>query len=541
LEEEMKSRRTGQFSVLVLGITFGIISLWACSRSSGTAATASNTPGKTSVTVGIDENFGDNSPFGIAGGGRSRLLYQLYEYLAVREDFGCDWSDMVLVCAKSIKQIDDVTFNIELYDYIVDHANNKITAEDWVWACGENKAIGNWPKADSYIASVKAIDTYTVEIKLPYKGMGMLENVLMTIPVVSRAAYEASGDGMIKNPVSTAAYKLTELIPGSTAKMVKNENYWQKDASLVGPWSKQNVDEINFKVITEPAQMTISLEMGDIDAGEFVKAVELVNFTENNKPKDQYIIFERLEPMGSYLIPNCSTDSPVNNLLVRQAIFYAIDKQTVLDAAAGGHGRTMQAFASWVAGDFSSSWENRDYFKYNPEKSRQLLAQAGYKSGDLKLRIMAVNVGAYVMACQVIQQQLAEVGIELQINAYDDSLYSTYWSDQTKWDIAWRPRGCDDYTTFTWGLFFDANSFRWGGSSNWIYDNKLQDLWKQVSAVDTHSDATVRAFEQHLDDNAYGLGIYQNTAYIVGHSSVIKEWIVREGGDLIPGSCVYNF
>jgi peptide/nickel transport system substrate-binding protein len=537
LEEEMKSRGIAKlFIASVLGISFALIGFGSCDSKTGSAVTA-NTPTKTSVMVGIDGDFGDISPFGVPSGGRSRLLYQLYEYLAIREDFGCEWSKMELVCAKSIKQVDDVTFHIELYDYIVDHANNKITAEDWVWACGKNKELGNWPKADSFIASVKAIDTYTVEIKIPYKGMGMLENVLMTIPVVSRAAYEASGDGMIKNPVSTAPYRLTELIPGSTAKMVKNEGYWQKEASLVGSWSRQNLGEINFKVITEPAQMTISLEIGDIDVGEFVTPAELANFS----GKDQYSIFERLEPAGFFLLPNCSDDSPCNDLLVRQAIFYAIDRQTILDAAADGHGKTMQAVASYVASDFSPSWDNRDYFKYNPEKSRQLLAQAGYKPGDLKLRILVINNGSYVMGCQVIQQQLAEIGIDLQINSYDAGLFATYWFDQTKWDIVWNPWGCDDYVTFTWGLFYDASSFRWGGTSNWVYDDKLQDLWKQVSSVDTHSDVTVKAFEQHLEDNAYGLGGYQNLSYIVGYKNIIKEWVVREGGDLIPGSCIYNF
>jgi ABC-type transport system substrate-binding protein len=536
----MKNRKIVKLlMVSVLGFILCLSSLWAGGSQAGSAA--GRETGKKTVAVGIDQDFGDISPFGTPGSGRARLLYQLYEYLAVRERFGCDWSEMKMVCAKSIKQIDDVTFNIELYDYIVDQAGNKITAADWVWACGENKRIGNWPKADSFIASVRAISTYVVEIKLPYKGLGMLENVLMTIPVVSRAAYETSGNGMVTNPVTTGPYKLVELIPGSSAKMLKNENYWQKNPSLLGPWSKQNVDEITFKVITEPAQMTISLETGDVDAGEFVKAVELVNFSGQSRNRNQYTTFERLEPAGFYLLPNCSQDSPCNNLLVRQAIFYAINKQTILEAADGGHGRTMKAFASWVASDFSPSWNNRDYFEYNPEKSRQLLAQAGYKPGDLKLRILVVNVGSYVRACQVIQQHLAEVGIELQINAYDDSLQTTYLTDQTKWDLTWGFRGCDDYVTFTWGLIFDADSYKWGGTSNFIYDDKLQNLWKQVSNVDTHSDVTVKAFEQYVNDNAYGLGVYQNMAYIVGNGSLIKEWMVREGGDLIPGSCTYNF
>lgn len=144
------------------------------SNSEGGTAASGEGIGDT-ITIGVNSDWNDISPFGTLSNTRSAVKGNFYESLAARKDFGAELEDMVLVCAKEITQVDDLTYDVEMYDYIKDSEGNEITAEDYAWSAMTMKEKGNYEKLNSYLDSVTATGDYTVEIKLSDNPLGTIE------------------------------------------------------------------------------------------------------------------------------------------------------------------------------------------------------------------------------------------------------------------------------------------------------------------------------------------------------------------------------
>ena len=144
----MKKRKKWMTAVLALAL--GTSMLAGCGKDSGdksdVKADAGSNGAKQVVTVGANSDWGDISPFGTMSQTRSAVMYNFYEYMAVRKDFGAALEDMEKECAKEITQVDELTYEIEMYDNIKDSEGNAITAEDYAWAAATMKEKGNYEK-----------------------------------------------------------------------------------------------------------------------------------------------------------------------------------------------------------------------------------------------------------------------------------------------------------------------------------------------------------------------------------------------------------
>lgn len=491
----------------------------------------------TVVRVGIDADVSSISPFGPMDGGRAYVYQAIYEYMAQRVAFGASWDAMDLVCAKSITQVDDVTYDIEMYDYISDSAGNHITAADYVWAAYAMKESGNYPKM-FVLDTVEATGDYSVRLKITDNGLGNLEWLLSMVPVISQSAYEASADKMINNPITTAAYQVESFVNGSEVVLVKNENYWQTDESVRYVWSKQNVDRIEMKIIMDSTQMSVALKTNEIDMAELITPAVLGDFYVDGQATEGWIVDAQPATMVHSVVFNCSADSALNNLALRQAIGYAIDSETIMQFATSGHGKVLNAFANNCASDYIDAWDERDYFGQDLDKAKALLAESGFDTSQ-HLKLLVVHSDEYERVAQVIQAQLLEIGIIVDLNVVDGALQDTEYSISTAWDLGFAARGCDDYCTFPWMLLFNANGFSSGLNINLINDPTLQELYMACSSPETHSEETVAAFEQYLEDQAYGYGLYTGMRYCVANSAVCTALDMREGGEIKIGGCTY--
>ena len=139
---------------------------------------------------------------------------------------------------------------------------------------------------------------------------------------------------------------------------------------------------------------------------------------------------------------------------------------------------------------------------------------------------------------EVIQSELAEIGIDSEIVSVEDALYQTYKLDPTQFDLILDIKGTDDYCTFPWSLLFDNRSYD-GQTANFIVDDKLQSKLEASLSPDTHSQDTVDDFEQYLEENAYCYGLYTMNQYIVANSSKVTGFDYYKGSYLLPGGCTY--
>ena len=491
----------------------------------------------TEISVGIPGEYGDLSPFGGNSQGRNYVKYNLWETLAVFNQFGETYDNMDWVLAKEIKPVDDVTTDIEIYDSIYDTNGNHLTADDVVWSYEQAVSCGLFPKVKSNLKSMKKTGDYTVEMVLNGTGLGDLEYMLSYVAIASKSSYEASSDKMSNHPVATGPYKVVESVPGSRLVLEKNGDYWQKDTTKLAYTAKQPLQKITFNVIKETAQMAIALETGAIDIASSISSSEIGRFMQSNGTgKDGYLVNSTYGGMAVVLDFNCDAVSPLSNPKLRQAISYAIDRKGIVDGALQGYGKTIGTPGSRVCSDYDISWDDIDY-PYDPVKAKQLVKESGYKGETL--RIMTEQTAEQPIVAQMIQAYLSDVGINAKVLTYDNALFSQYRYQPDQFDMMIGIMGTSAYVVGAWDLQFNSKGSKNGAAACFAKDDKLQNLLEVAKGKNTHTRETVNAFASYQREMDYGLGLYCKASYCVANSKV-SEIVCHPFGHLIAGACSYR-
>ena len=169
---------------------------------------------------------------------------------------------------------------------------------------------------------------------------------------------------------------------------------------------------LTMKIVPEASQRTMMLETGEVDVAYEVPNNDISRIQEN---KDLQIL---TSPSMKIILMelNCSSDGPVGNPDVRKAVECAINKQTIVDSLLYGFGTVSDNIIPQSAQDYREYETNG----YDPEKAKSLLAQAGYSDG-IQLTLWTNSNQTNTEIAQVLQSQLAEVGINLNIVTQDDN------------------------------------------------------------------------------------------------------------------------
>jgi ABC-type transport system substrate-binding protein len=519
------------FSIMILVFVLG------CSKekSSGAASAAADSTGneKRELTVGINYDFADLDPFGAGTQGKNYLYYIIYEYLCNTDSSG----KLYGVIAKDWKCIDDgYTYDITIYDYVYDTAGHHITAEDVVFSYNAYKSNGKGMAR--YIAAIEKTGDYSVRLTINDKSIGSFEQLIRATAIVSEEAYVNSSDHFSTSPVGTTQYKLTKFVSGASAAFEKVDKYWQTDESLRSPYSKANVDKINYQVIKESAQMAIALETGAIDIADGLSITE-VSHLEGNP---EYQLFSHVNNF-SYQILFSGKDSPfANNQDLREAVAYAIDKQELVTALLGGRGDIEYTTGVAILGDFVEKWKSEDYYNFDLDKSKACMAKAGYPNGGVTIDIMVNNQGFLPRMAQIIQGYLQKIGIQSNILAYDSALFSSNTNLPETYDLMINPRGGFLLINSWLNIFDNTNAQYKGFTSNGFVDDKLQSLLMTAAAQETHDDVHMDAFHQYLKSKTYTVGLFEEYFYdCVKASAGIKSivWDTRAGYIFVPGT-IFN-
>lgn len=304
------------------------------------------------------------------------------------------------------------------------NGGREVTAEDWKWSF-ERMIRDKSPRAyfidmvDGYQEMVdgkakewkgiKVIDKYTLQftLKEPFT------------PFVSVLAYQAlcvvpkedvtkHGKEFKFHPVGTGAFTFESWRQDQKVTLKRNPNYWRKDAN-----GKQLPYLDGFEIVVIP-ESTVAWEefkkdninfMRDVPERQVAEARKLLgsNFLFNPQPGIYYFGFNmRMEPFKG-------------NKKLRQAMNYAIDRKRMNDLVMEG----LFVPASGVLPPSMPGFnKNLKGYEFNPEKAKQLMAEAGYPNG-LEIT-MQVNQSARNKAvAEAAQAQLAELGIKMNIKIVD--------------------------------------------------------------------------------------------------------------------------
>ena len=493
--------------------------------SDSSAAASTSASASKNLTMVISSDVGELSPYGGDSGGRHHTFKMLYDGLCTTSGFDATVEELEGQIAKSWEMPDSKTINVEIYDYVHDNQGNAIKASDVAFSYQACIEAGTNDRVRSYIDNIEVTGDYTLIIHMASTAVGAAKWVLTSVPIINQSWYENASDAdKTTNPATTGAYNLVGSVAGSHTTLQKNEDYWQTDESLRSFQDAQTFDTITMNVVTEPAMRVIALQNGEADFVQNVPSNEISSFVGDDgvTALDGWSAYPIWNGRNQVIMFNNDNSAFADNQTLRQAVLYGID----FEAVRRGYGYTESSgsvchdFAPDAAAGFNEEWTSEDYYGYDPDKAKELLTEAGYENGGgLTLRLLYQNSTSATAGLTVLQANLADLGITVELDPADQSLFNSYKYDDTKWDIIVDSKGGYDSIQADWENCFNTNNFQ-NGSACFTHDDKLQSLLEAAMNVDTASADTIEAFHDYLTDMAYGAGMMQNRTYYIGQSGI---------------------
>lgn len=340
----------------------------------------------------------------------ARAIGQIYETLVYRDtdssikpglaeswtvsDDGTVWTFKL---RQGVKFQDGETFNAEAVKYNIERLKNPETAA---------------PKASvvDLVKSVDVVDDYTVVFTLTEpSGVFLAQISSYTTGMMSPKASKEYGKEFGQNPVGTGPLKLESWDFGSSLVLTRFDDYWGEKAT---------VDSVTFRIVPEDASRVMMLKTGDADV---VQGIPPIQIEELNTDSNVKVMIET--GYRTIFLGMNSTVKPLDDVRVRQAVNYAIDRNAIIKNVMRGIASYPDSFM--VSNVIDNSAKGLGCYEYNPEKAKELLAEAGYENGFTLT--LSTPEGRYPMdrqVAEVVQAMLMEVGITAEINILDWGAYS---------------------------------------------------------------------------------------------------------------------
>ena len=251
------------------------------------------------------------------------------------------------------------------------------------------------------VKEFQIIDDYTVKFILK-EPFGAFVNAIAHPGslILSPKAIAQYGDDVSKHPVGTGPFIFDEWVSGNYVRIKKNPDYWRGEVK---------VDTITFKPVPENGSRLAMLRAGQAHY-IYPMPAELKKVAEKDPNID---IIEMPSIIERYLVMNTEY-KPLSDVRVRQAINYALDKAAIARIAWGG----AAAPADSIIPPNLQFYKKQYVWPCDPEKAKALMKAAGYEKG-FKVVFLTPNVSARLRATEMVQQQLAKIGITGEIQSMD--------------------------------------------------------------------------------------------------------------------------
>ncbi|MBF0276872.1 MAG: ABC transporter substrate-binding protein [SAR324 cluster bacterium] len=293
---------------------------------------------------------------------------------------------------------DKLTYTFNLHKGVKFHDGTDMDADDVVFSLNRAMAEGSVNAQKGLfkpIASVNKTGPHTVVVTLNQVTGGFLFSMGWGDAVI---VAEESAEKNKSNPVGTGPFKFSKWAKGSHIELVRNDNYWGDAAKLT---------KATFKIIPDPAAAVSAMMAGDVDAFANFPAPESM---EQFKSDPRFaVVIGNTE--GETILSTNNTKAPFDNVKVRQAMAYALDRQAIIDGAMFGYGTPI---GSHFAPHHPAYVDLTGRYEHNLAMARQLLREAGFPNG-FKAVIKLPPPSYARRGGEIIASQLKKVGIELEI------------------------------------------------------------------------------------------------------------------------------
>ena len=384
-------------SILIALVTVSVLA--ACGGNTPQPSGSGSAPGgdantgrkaSNTVVVGISQELDSLDPHNAVAAGTREVLFNIFEGLVKATPNG---ESEPAVASDYVINDDATEITFTLRDGITFHDGSAVTAEDVKYSIERYAGIQGEGSAFSNIKEIVIADDKTVVIKLNEPNLEFVDELTCAILPQANEANFAT------NPIGTGPFKFVSYTPGESLVVEKNESYWKTGYPYL--------DGVEFKVVTDTKMAITYLNAGTLDIYQYLTADQASTINSN---------FNILEGSVNYVqgmfLNNAKT--PFNDVRVRQAIYYAVDRDLINEMIFGGKSHIIGTHMIPANTKYYNEATETTY-THDVAKAKELLKEAGYENGFTFTITVPNNYAPHEETANIIVENLAEVGITAKI------------------------------------------------------------------------------------------------------------------------------
>jgi peptide/nickel transport system substrate-binding protein len=376
-------QRTRKLAFLMAALAAASMVLTACgpkaapadnkAPATGTTQTAAKKPAVGGqLIMKLDKDPDNFNPILSSTSYGSAIYSQVYDSLF---DYNDKWEPIGRLAESWTFTNNNLTMTIKLRQGIKFHDGTDFTADDVVFtymSIMDKEYTGPRASNVKLIKEIKAVDKNTVQVDLKEPNAAIFSN--LNLAILSKKQFESTPvkdfdkNPTTMKPMGTGPYKFVEYVKGQYVKLVRNENWYLSQANGGAPF----IQDLLFKVIPESATAEAALENGEVD----VLTPDPKDVSRLEKDfKDKISLYDWERNGFGYITLNV-TRPGLNDKVVRQALTYGLNRQSIIDGVMEGRGVIPPGPIPPVSWAYDSSIKP---YAYDAAKAKQMLEQAGYK------------------------------------------------------------------------------------------------------------------------------------------------------------------
>lgn len=401
-------------SIAAVGIVALSLGIAACSTDKGPGGAGANVAGcgtgesiivnlnNPTQPVSLDGNYDTLIPF-------QQINRNLYDGLLKLDD---DMQVQPALATDYTLDDDGVTYHFILRDDVTFHDGSPFTADDVISTfdrIANDEILSS--RQRNYVSNVEEVTKtgeHEVQISLDQPDASFINTLATSIYITPKEAVESEGAAFGQSPVGSGPFEFSSWTQGDNVVLTANCDYWG---------SETIPSQVEFRFISEPATQISSLQSGEIDIATGVTP-DLANVLEGSSD----VSVKSIDGNNTIWLAFNTLEGPFADEKVRQAVNYAIDKESITDSLLGGYATPVgQLYGNSIFGHSQSV----DPYPYDPDLAKKMLSEAGYSEGELSLEFVL-----YYDYLNTVQQNIASyldaVGITVTSRT-DPNFFSDTW------------------------------------------------------------------------------------------------------------------
>ena len=353
-----------------------------------------------SIVVGVQQDIDSLDPHKATAAGTKEIIFNIFEGLVKPDENG----NLINAVASDYTISEDgLVYTFTLRDNVKFHNGNVVTAEDVKYSLERVSGLLDGTPLISTLSTIKSVDILdekTVQVTVENANTELIYSfVAAIIPA-------GSGEDAGADPIGTGPFSFVSYKPQEGIVLAKNPDYWQEGLPYL--------DQVEFKIINSADTALLELQGGTIDFYAYLTD------SQAQALQGSHQVISSPTNMVQALFLNNAVE-PLNDVRVRQAISYALDKESINDFVGGGNGTLLSSAMLPTLKEYYVDLNDTYGTTANVEKAKELMADAGYADGfDMEIAIVS-TYEFHMQTGEVIVEQLKEIGINATIKGMENS------------------------------------------------------------------------------------------------------------------------